>query len=131
MRSIISMALLTLAATACIGSSPFEPWAPGPRPAITQIQPSTAAVGDAVTITGSGFTSADNALKIGGGYVLKLPSADSTSIRLTLPSYLGACPPDQEVCVALALPMAPGDYKVSVINANGRSNEVLFHVITK
>ena len=131
MRSMIWTALLTVAATACIASSPFEPVGPANRPAITQIQPLTAAVGEAVTITGTGFTSTDNALKIGAGYILKLESADSTSIHLTLPSYLGACPPNQEICVALALPMSPGDYKVSVVNANGASNQVLFHVITK
>jgi hypothetical protein len=131
MRSIILTLLITLAAAACIGSSPFEPWETGPRPAIAQIQPSPAAVGDAITITGSGFTPTNNTLKIGAGYVYKLSSADSTSIRLALPSYLGACPPNQEVCVALALPMAPGDYKLSVINANGTSNQVSFQVITK
>ena len=131
MRSTISTVLLTLAAAACIGSSPFGPGEAGERPTITRIQPSTAAVGEEVAITGTGFTSTDNALKIGGGYILKLASTDSTSIRLTLPSYLGACPPGQEICVALALPMAPGDYKLSVVNANGRSNDVSFSVITK
>ena len=131
MRSIISTVLLTLAATACIGSSPFAPRGAGPRPAIVQIQPSTAAVGDAVTLTGTGFTPTDNTLKIGAGYLNKLPSADSTSIRLTLPSYLGVCAPGQEVCTALALPMAPGTYKVSVINGNGASNAVAFQVIAK
>ncbi len=128
MRSVIAMVLVTLASAACIGSSPFEP---GPRPAVAQIQPSTASVGDAIVITGTGFTSTNNTLKIGAGYVYKLPSADSTSIRLTLPSYLGVCPPDQEVCVALALPMAPGDYTVSVINANGTSHGVSFRVFAK
>jgi hypothetical protein len=129
MRPFISTVLLTLAATACIGSSPFRPWEPGQRPAIAQIQPSAANVGDVVTITGTGFTSADNTLKIGAGYIYKLPSSDSTFIRLTLPSYLGVCAPGQEVCVALALPMAAGAYKVSVINANGTSNAVAFQVI--
>ena len=128
MRSIISAALLALAATACIGLSPFDP---ATRPTIARIQPSTAAVGDQITITGTGFTATDNALKFGAGYILKHPSADSTSIRLTLPSYLGVCPPNQEICVALALPMAPGDYKVSVVNANGTSNDISFQVITK
>ena len=128
MRPFISALLLTVTATACIGSSPFEP---ATRPTIARIQPSTAAVGDQITITGTGFTATDNALKFGAGYILKLPSADSTSIRLTLPSYLGVCPPNQEICVALALPMAPGDYKVSVVNANGTSNDISFQVITK
>jgi hypothetical protein len=128
MRSIVSTVLLALAATACIGSLPFEP---GRRPAVARIQPSPAAVGDEITITGSGFTPTDNALKIGAGYVYKLASSDSTSIRLTLPPYLGVCAPGQEICVALALAMAPGDYKVSVLNANGTSNDVSFQVITK
>lgn len=129
MRSIVSTLLLTFAAAACIGSSPFAPL--GPRPAVAKVQPSPASVGDQVTVTGTGFTPTGNALEIGAGYILKLDSADSTSIRLALPSYLGACPPNQEVCVALALPMAPGDYKLSVINANGTSNQVSFTVIAK
>ena len=129
MRSIITTVVITLAAAACIGSSPFAPLRP--RPAIEQILPSPASVGDQVTITGTGFTATGNALKIGAGYILRLDSTDSTSIRLTLPSYLGACPPNQEVCVALALPLAPGDYKLSVINANGTSNQISFAVVAK
>ena len=128
MRSIILVGLLTFVTIACVGSSPFRL---GPRPAVAQIQPSSAAVGDEITISGSGFTATDNALRIGAGYILKLPSADTTTIRLTLPSYLGACAPGQEVCVALALPMAPGTYKLSVVNANGTSNQVSFQVIAK
>jgi hypothetical protein len=125
------MALMVMLASACIGSSPFEPWGPGPRPTVAKIQPLTVAVGDAVIITGTGFTPTDNALKIGVGYLGKLSSADATTIRFDLPSYLGACPPGQEVCVALALPLPPGTYKVSVVNANGKSNEVSLVVVQK
>jgi hypothetical protein len=131
MRPYISTVLFVLVATACIGSSPFAPWGAGQRPEIAQIQPSTAAVGDQVTVTGTGFTPTDNALKIGAGYILHLESTDATSIRVTLPSYLGVCAPGQEVCVALALPMAPGDYELSVINAHGTSHAVAFHVLAK
>lgn len=127
MRSMISV-LLALVAVACIGSSPF---APGPRPTVSQVEPSPAAVGDAVTVTGSGFASTGNALKIGAGYVLNLPSADSTSIHLTLPAYLGVCAPGQEVCPAIVFSLVPGDYKLSVITANGTSNEVSLRVIAK
>ncbi len=128
MRSTLSAVLLTFAAMTCVGSSPLGP---GPKPAVAQIQPTAAAVGDEVTLTGTGFTPTDNALKIGAGYILKLASTDTTTIRLALPSYLGACAPGQEVCVALALPMAPGSYKLSVINANGTSNQVAFKVFAK
>jgi hypothetical protein len=131
MRSTCSTALLAVVALACIGSSPFEPRGQGPRPTVAKIQPSTAAVGDPMVITGTGFTATDNAVKIGVGYLNKLSSVDSRTIRFDLPSYLGACPPDQEVCVALALPLPPGTYKVSVVNANGKSNEVSLAVIEK
>lgn len=131
MRSILSAALVLLLAAACIDMSPFDPGAPGPRPTITRVQPTEPAVGDQVVITGTGFTPTGNALRIGAGYILRLASADSTTIRLALPSYLGACPPDQQVCVALALPMAPGTYKLSVINAHGTSNEVDFRVVAR
>jgi hypothetical protein len=131
MRSVMSATLILLLAAACIDVSPFDPGAPGRRPTIGRVQPVSAAVGEPVVITGSGFTPGDNALRVGAGYILKLPSSDSTTIRLTLPSYLGACPPGQEVCVALALPLAPGDYKLSVINAHGTSNEVDFRVVAR
>ncbi len=128
MRVTIWTALLVAMAFGCIGSSPVEP---GSRPTIVQLQPSTAAVGDAMTITGSRFTSSTNAVKIGAGYLYNLSSADSTTLHFDLPDYLGVCPPDQQVCVALALPLPPGDYKVSVVNANGTSNQVSLHVIAK
>ncbi len=131
MRSTLALAIVLVAATACIGSSPFEPWPGGPKPTLTSIQPSTASVGDQIVITGTGFTPDGNSVRIGAGYINKLPSSDATTIRLTLPSYLGVCPPDQEVCVALALQMAPGDYRVSVITANGTSNDVAFRVVAK
>jgi hypothetical protein len=131
MRSVMSATLILLLAAACIDVSPVDPGASGPRPTIARVQPASAAVGEPIVITGSGFTRADNALRVGAGYILKLPSSDSTTIRLTLPSYLGACPPGQEVCVALALPLAPGDYKLSIINAHGTSNEVDFQVIAR
>lgn len=131
MRPILSMALLALTASACIGSSPFGPWEPVLPPAVAKIQPATAAVGDPITITGSGFTATDNAVKIGAGYLNKISSADAVTIRFDLPSYLAACPPDQQVCVALALPLPPGTYKLSVVNAHGTSNEVPLVVIDK
>ncbi len=131
MRLPFSMALVAIAATACIASSPFEPFPGGPPPTIAQIQPVSASVGDEITITGTGFTAAGNSIKFGGGYINKLPAADPTTIRLTLPSYLSACAPNQEICPMIALPMTPGDYKVSVITANGTSNEVTFHLIAK
>jgi IPT/TIG domain len=131
MRSTFSTALLAIAALACIGSLPFEAGSAGPRPTIAKIQPSTAAVGDPIVITGTGFTATGNAVKIGAGYLNKLASDDSTSIRFKLPSYLVACPPGQEVCAALALPLPPGTYKVSVVNANGKSNDVPLAVIEK
>jgi hypothetical protein len=131
MRPLHSVALVAVLTITCAGSSPLGPSEPGARPVIARIEPAAAAVGDTVTITGSGFTAADNSLKVGAGYIHKLTSPDQATIRLTLPSYLSACAPGQEVCVALALPLEPGDYKVSVINAHGASNELTLRVVAK
>ena len=131
MRSMMWMALLALSASACIGSSPFGPSDSVPRPVAAQVLPSPAVVGDVMTITGRGFTPTDNSVRIGAGYVNKLPAVNSTTIRFTLPDYLEACPPGQQVCIALALPLPAGTYKVSVINANGTSNEVTLLVAEK
>jgi ABC-type transport system substrate-binding protein len=131
MRSTFSMALMAVVALACTGSLPFDPAGAGPRPTIATIQPSSAAVGDPLVITGTGFTATGNAVKIGAGYLNKLASTDAMTIRFKLPGYLVACPPGQEVCAALALPLPPGTYKVAVVNANGKSNDVSLVVVEK
>lgn len=128
MRNLFSLALFLFLAAACNGS-PFEPAGPGTPPAITAVQPATARVGDPITISGTGFTASGNSLRIGAGYINEIASTDGTTLRLSLPSYLSACPPGQQVCTALVMLLEPGAYKVSVINKLGTSNQLVLTVV--
>jgi len=124
MRAACWLMLVAALVAGCSGELPFAPTPPGGVPAIQQIQPSSSPVGGSITVTGSGFTSAGNAIRIGSGYLLNQDSADGTSIRFVLPEYLGVCPPGTQACIAIALQLTPGIYKVAVVNAAGTSNEV-------
>ena len=115
-------------AAACGRASPIAPSTP---PAVSRIAPASAAIGDTLTITGAGFTLTGNAIKIGSGYLLNVSSPDGTSLQFALPASLGVCPPSTEVCIQLALAVTPGDYKVSVVNAHGTSNEVALQVVAR
>jgi hypothetical protein len=128
MRGVRWLSLVAALAAGCSGESPSKPTPPGPTPVIQQIQPFASQVGGTVTITGSGFTSAANAIRIGSGYLHNQDSAAGTSIRFVLPEYLGVCPPGAQACIAMALVLTPGTYKVSVVNTAGTSNEVVLTV---
>lgn len=128
MRAARWLSLLAALAVGCSGDSPSEPTPPGQVPTIQRIQPSASPVGGTVTITGAGFTPTANAVRIGSGYLLGQDSTDGTSIRFALPEYLGVCPPGTQACIAIALVLTPGTYKVAVVNAGGTSNEVALTV---
>ena len=105
------------------------------QPAITSLSPTSGKVGTSVTITGSGFTGAGNKIEFGNlgiennpNYVFSSP--DGATITFTVPysNYL-ACWANG--CEAPAYLTSPGQYKVSVINDNGASNQVLFTVTTQ
>jgi len=132
MRARIGLSLaLAILALGCSGWSRAVPTSPGGPPVLTMIAPASGAVGDTVTLSGSGFTPTANAIKIGAGYLNGVGAADSTSLRVVLPSALTPCPPSTQVCVALALLLTPGTYPVSVVNANGTSNELSLQVVAK
>jgi hypothetical protein len=131
MRAALRLALLAVVAAGCSAWPPTEPSRPHQPPTVQQIRPSSCRVGDVVTVTGSGFTSAGNSVRIGSGYLNNVSSTNPTSLNFVLPEYLGVCPPGAQACVALALAVTPGTYKVSVINANGTSNEVALQVVEK
>ena len=128
MRAAGWLSLLAALAAGCSGESPSEPTPSGGVPTIRQIQPSSSQVGGTVTITGSGFASTGNAIHIGSGYLLNQASSHGASIRFVLPEYVGVCPPSAQACIALALALTPGTYKVAVVTAAGTSNEVDLHV---
>lgn len=129
--ALLVFAIAAAGLTSCPLSSTRGPTAPTAAPAVSGVSPSAAAVGDTVTISGSGFTSTANAIKIGAGYLLGIATPDSTSLRFTLPTALTPCPPGTQVCITLAVLLTPGTYPVSVVNANGTSNELTFQVVAK
>jgi len=100
--------------------------APSPAPTISGISPTLGHIGDTITVTGTGFTPTGNAIQLGSGYVLGVPSTEGKTLRLVLPAYLGACPPSAGACAALALQVSPGTYQLSVVNEHGTSNSVPF-----
>jgi hypothetical protein len=82
-----------------------------------------------VTLSGSGFASAGNAVKFGSGYIKNIASADGTSLRFTVPDGLDLCPPDPTGPCPGAYPrVAPGEYVVAVITQGATSNTIAFTV---
>jgi hypothetical protein len=131
MRTRTSLALLAACVLCgCARSSTAGPSA-SLAPTVSQIQPSTPAVGDTVTLVGTGFTSTENTIKIGSGYLAHLSTADVSTLRFVLPSSLSPCPPEAQVCIQIVLDLTPGTYPVSVINANGTSIPVTMRVVAK
>jgi hypothetical protein len=119
------LALILIVAAAGCHRSPVQPTE---TPRITSVQPSSAAVGQTVTLTGSGFTGA-NTVQIGGGYVWNVAAADSTTLQFTLPQALQPCPPTAQVCIQVILLLQPGTYQVWVVNAGGSSNAATLQVV--
>lgn len=97
-------------------------------PTISSLSPASGMVGTSVTITGRGFTSTNNSVKFGGGYINGLNS-NGTKIIFTIPEGMSPCPPGAEVCIMSYMQVTPGSYPVSVINSNGTSNNLNFEVI--
>ena len=102
-------------------------------PSLTALAPASGSVGTAVAVSGGGFTPTGNTVKFGKGYINDLASSDGVTIRFTVPEGLNLCPPitDQSPAVpcAGAYPrVTPGQYSISVMNANGTSTNLTFVV---
>jgi len=105
--------------------------------AVTSLRPTSGPVGTNVTITGSGFTATGNKIKFGNlgsqdNPSYSLNSFDGRTLTFTVPlsDYYACWFSKSEVppCTVPATSTQPGAYGVSVINANGTSNEILFTV---
>jgi hypothetical protein len=101
---------------------------------IQYLQPNSGVIGSNVTIVGSGFTPTGNRVKFGNlgsenNPSYSVNSSNGTTITFAVPSgnYLPCWYSTPRCLVAMYLTQ-PGDYVVSVINANGTSNEVVFTV---
>jgi hypothetical protein len=122
-------AIVLFAVAGCDGGPSRRPSSPSPAPVLTSMTPSQAAVGDSITLKGSGFAAKDNGIKIGSGYLNGVASTGAASLTFILPSALSACPPGTEVCIALAIPVTPGAYQVAVVNTDGTSNTLPLQVV--
>ncbi len=98
-----------------------DPKAP---PALSQMVPGSGQIGTRITLTGSGFTRANN---INFGNVARaiqgVASPDGKTLSFTVPAT--PCAPDM-MCAQVVL--QPGEYPVSVSNENGSSNTLTFRV---
>jgi len=93
-------------------------------PVITDIVPASGPAGPAypiqATIRGQGFTPTGNVVNFGPVRLRELPSIDGTAITIGVPKQIssgGEVPP---------LVLLPGEYPVTVTNADGTSNPVTF-----
>lgn len=96
-------------------------------PSITSLQPASGPVGTQVTVMGTGFTSTDNTVKFGVGYIKNIVS-NGTTIIFMVPDGLDLCLPSGGPCPGAFPRVSPGNYNISLVNANGTSNAVLFTV---
>jgi len=100
---------------------------------VVAVTPASGPVGTAVTIEGSGFSPTANIVKFGAGYLSDITSADSRTLRFTVPEGQNMCPPlelgDNKPCAGGAYPrVQPGSYEVSVVSRTATSGEVVFTV---
>jgi hypothetical protein len=123
LSATVALGLTLVGVTAC-----YLPTAAFAAPVINEIVPSSGPAGPAypiqVTIRGSGFTSTGNVVTFGPVRLRELPSSDDgTAITVGVPKQMssgGEVPP-------MVLP--PGEYHVTVTNADGTSNAVTFSLM--
>jgi hypothetical protein len=128
---MLGVMLALSAVDACGGTRPSGNPA-GPAPTVSRLSPDSAAVGSTVTITGTGFKPAENAVRIDGGYLRDLPSSDGTTISFTLPEGMDPCPPfSSGPCVQSYMMITPGEYSLNVITRDGTSNSIKLVVVDR
>src|SRR5215470_9950380 len=104
------------------------------NPEVLSIQafsPAFGLIGSQAKLTGNGFTATGNRLHFRkaanleiDGFTVELPSADGKTITFAVP--ITVCPPCSPECLLPCFGVSPGEYQVSVTNANGISNNVSF-----
>jgi hypothetical protein len=102
-----------------------------PTPTVARLTPASAPVGATLTVTGAGFASTGNAVRIGGGYLLNLGSTGGTSITFALPPGLELCAPATQVCSAGYMEVRPGTYDVAVVTSKGVSSNTVTLTVTE
>lgn len=103
-------------------------------PTISSLSPTSGPVGTQVTITGSGFTSTNNLIKMDNGnddYAGSFNSSNGTNITFTVPNNIGdSClfTNSNVACAVEPTNVIPGTYSISVKNSKGVSNSKTFTV---
>jgi hypothetical protein len=97
-------------------------------PSISSISPTQANIGTQVTIYGNGFTSSNNTVEFGQGAIQNLSSYNGTSLTFNVPSYLTQYCASGSYCNQISYPVTNGSYGLSVMNANGTSNQINFTI---
>lgn len=102
-------------------------------PSIVSVSPSTAKIGDSITVTGTGFTVPGNDVHIGVGglrEITTLAKVKGTQLIFSVPATINSCdhstglPP----CNGKSYSVVPGNYALYIVNANGKTNSVTFTV---
>jgi hypothetical protein len=120
-------ALLTISLTVLASAQPSNPPAQSPV-VVYSIDPSSAAAGQQITITGWGFA-ASNTVRFDE---ISVPDVIiAWSVGINCPPGNSACHPGINQGLVVTVPSAAkaGQYDVSVENANGVSNVVTFTLI--
>jgi hypothetical protein len=91
-------------------------------PVVSSLNPTSGPVGTSVTISGSGFTATGNSVNFGGSstVIANLVSANGSTIVFTVPANTN--PVCSSQCLAPLTTITPGNYAVTVSNANGTSS---------
>jgi len=89
-------------------------------PTISYLSPNTGAVGSAVTVYGSHFSSTGNSVHFGNGIITGLNSYDGRSVSFTVPSTLSGYGYSQ---------VTPGVYNVSVTDSSGFTSNVMPYTV--
>lgn len=129
MRNLVLVSIFALLFVGCGESSV----APSKIPTDISLQPTSGPVGISVTITGKGFTPANNIIKIDSGFLGSFYNSIASAglmgqsyITFIVPGSLNLCRPD--AACAGVMQLIPGVHQVSVQNANGISDSVQFTV---
>jgi hypothetical protein len=130
----VMLGITALSLGMCSHDSQVSVLAPSRPPSVAALSPTSGSVGTDVAVTGEGFTSSTNTIRFGAGYINGLNSSDGVTLRFTVPQGQNLCPPTNGLPSAVgpcpgAYPrVTPGSYTISVMNANGASNDLTFTV---
>ncbi len=98
-------------------------------PVVMGINPGSGTVGSKITLTGTGFLKQKNSISIGDmkNALVDIPSSDGKTATFVFPA--APCSADQAKSACPQSVLTPGEYTISLSNANGLSNSAKFIVL--